>query len=337
MTTSLPAQQGVLLPWKDVAMTGGQPEATNRLGWDELPPPLREAIRERAGAEVVQVRSSRTGFSAGFAGVLELVDGRRLFVKAGDGATNAETASLHRREAHASRWIPPGLAPRLLWSFASGAWVVLALEAIDGRHPGNPWSDEDLERALRAQADLSRVAAPPDAAPVAPVVAEMMTGWQSMRTTEDARGLPEWLRPRVDEMAAWEGERTRAAAEGRSVVHLDLRSDNMLIDAAGRVHLVDWPHAGAGAPWLDVAFLAPTVPVEGGPPAAEVFRRSPLAAAAPPEDVRVVVAGWAGRLLWASRQPDPPGIPTLRAFQAAQARTTLEWLRELLDGRPVTG
>lgn len=317
-------------------MTAGEPKATNRLRWEGLPLPLRAEIVERSGSPVREARASSTGFSAGFAGVLDLLDGRRIFVKAGDGATNAETAALHRREARNGRWLPTGLAPRPLWSFEWETWVVLGMEAIDGRHPGSPWSEEDLSRVLQAQAELSRVLAPPEAEPVGSVVADMLNGWRSMRATGDFSGVPHWLLPHVDEFAGWEGSRTEEAAAGESLVHFDLRNDNLLVDRLGRVHLLDWPHAGAGAPWLDLAFFAPTVSLDIGPRAGEVFARSPLAHVVPRDDLRVIVSGWAGRLIWASRQPHPPGIPTLRAFQAAQARTTLDWLRELLDGSGVS-
>jgi len=39
--------------------------------------------------------------------------------------------------------------------------------------------------------------------------------------------------------------------------------------------------------------------------------------------------GLAGR----GRQPDPPGLPTVRAFQRAQSAVTNAWLRRLWRGR----
>ena len=39
------------------------------------------------------------------------------------------------------------------------------------------------------------------------------------------------------------------------------------------------------------------------------------------------VVGLLGYLVWNSRQPDPPGIPTLRAFQRRLADGVTTWLR----------
>jgi hypothetical protein len=49
---------------------------------------------------------------------------------------------------------------------------------------------------------------------------------------------------------------------------------------------------------------------------------------AAPKAVTSVLAAFAGLMEEARRRPPPPGIPTLRAFQAAQADTAGAWLRQ---------
>jgi hypothetical protein len=41
-----------------------------------------------------------------------------------------------------------------------------------------------------------------------------------------------------------------------------------------------------------------------------------------------MVAALAGFFCWHGSQPDPPGLPTLRAFQRAQGAIALDWLRQ---------
>jgi hypothetical protein len=41
-----------------------------------------------------------------------------------------------------------------------------------------------------------------------------------------------------------------------------------------------------------------------------------------------VIASYSGYLLAHARRPAPPGIPTVRAFQAAQGEVAVAWLRE---------
>jgi len=47
-----------------------------------------------------------------------------------------------------------------------------------------------------------------------------------------------------------------------------------------------------------------------------------------------VLAGIAGYFLHTSRLPDPPGLPTVRAFQRAQGDALLPWLKANLS-RPL--
>ena len=53
-----------------------------RLDWRDLPRHVRTRIAELAGAQVTAEISATSGFSPGFAAVLELADGRGVFVKA---------------------------------------------------------------------------------------------------------------------------------------------------------------------------------------------------------------------------------------------------------------
>jgi hypothetical protein len=48
---------------------------------------------------------------------------------------------------------------------------------------------------------------------------------------------------------------------------------------------------------------------------------------AAPDDITAALTGVAGYFLDAARRPAPPGLPTVRGFQAAQGASTLEWLK----------
>lgn len=49
------------------------------------------------------------------------------------------------------------------------------------------------------------------------------------------------------------------------------------------------------------------------------------------DDITAVLAGLTGYFLDAARQPSPRGLPTVRAFQAAQGERTLAWLKTRVD------
>ncbi len=50
----------------------------------------------------------------------------------------------------------------------------------------------------------------------------------------------------------------------------------------------------------------------------------------PDEAIDAVVCSLAGYFTVQALDPPPPGIPTVRAFQAAQGRIALDWLRKRL-------
>lgn len=76
--------------------------------------------------------------------------------------------------------------------------------------------------------------------------------------------------------------------------------------------------------WL--AF-APSVYMQDGPKPEELLKTVPLGAV-DAGAINAVIASLTGYFLAYSLRPPPPGIPTVRAFQAAQGKIALAWLRE---------
>ncbi len=117
-----------------------------------------------------------------------------------------------------------------------------------------------------------------------------------------------------------------AHLDGDSLVHLDLRADNLLI-SGGRAVLLDWPHACSGPAWLDLLALLFEVDRLGGEDLAEeVLRTSTLTRDVDPHVLTTVLAGFAVFFLTRAGEPDPPGLPTLRAFQRAQGEALQHWV-----------
>jgi hypothetical protein len=84
-------------------------------------------------------------------------------------------------------------------------------------------------------------------------------------------------------------------------------------------------------PWAQVPAALRAAPEQppGGAVTAVITQPGgyPVTRGADPAAVTAVVAALAGYLIHQSRRPDPPGIPTVRAFQAAQGKAALDWLR----------
>lgn len=310
-----------------------------RLGWQDLPRPVRARIADRVGAEVIAETGATSGFSPGFASVLELGDGREVFVKAVSAEQNPHSPELARREIAVAAALPDDLpAPRLLWSDDDGTWVVLGFEAVHGRSPVLPWRPDDLVRVLAAVDTLAEVtpATPHGLEPVTRTLADDFTGWRKLAEgppmlLEQAAALAgepgAWALEHLDALIAQES-RWAEAASGDTLVHGDLRGDNVILDES-TCWLVDWPHAAVGAPWLDLVLMLPSVAMQGGGEPGAIFRAQRVAADVDDDALRTVLTALAGYFAHGALQPAPPGIPNLRRFQAAQALATLDWLRSL--------
>lgn len=161
-----------------------------------------------------------------------------------------------------------------------------------------------------------------------PALAEdEFTGFRELLASQAAgrqlAGIDPWVERNLGALAAREAE---WPARGTTLLHTDIRADNILI-RDGRVYVVDWPHAAVGPRWADLVFMLPSVSMQGGPDPWELFDAQPLSAAADRDAVVTVLGGLTGFFLCEARKPPPPGLPTLRPFQAAQGAAALRWLK----------
>jgi hypothetical protein len=67
--------------------------------------------------------------------------------------------------------------------------------------------------------------------------------------------------------------------------------------------------------------------MQGGPDPERLLGRARSADGADPDAITAVVTAVAGYFTWQAQLPPPPGLPTVRAFQAAQGEPARAWLR----------
>jgi aminoglycoside phosphotransferase (APT) family kinase protein len=305
----------------------------NRLEWHELPSRLLAAIETAAGGPVRSAASQPGGFSPGMASVLRLEDRRSVFVKAVNADRNPESPEMHRREAAVLRALPAAVpAPSLLWSYDDGDWVALMTGVVDGRPPAQPWRPDELTAFLDAAATLAGqlTPAPLPAPTVQEYFSEDFTGWRRLAGAPGAAGLlPPWARRLLPRLAELEQGWPQAAG-GATLLHADLRADNVLFTDRGVV-TVDWPHACVGAAWVDLLLALPSIAMHGGGDPQELWSGYGPARAADPDAVTAVLAAVTGFFLWGSTQPPPPNLERVRGFQRAQGEAGLAWLRRRID------
>jgi hypothetical protein len=128
-----------------------------------------------------------------------------------------------------------------------------------------------------------------------------------------------WLERAMPALLAAEAA---AVLDGDDLLHVDARSDNVCL-LPGRVVFVDWNVPARGNRAFDLAFLAPSLRLEGGPLPEEIAPdQGPLAA---------VAAGY-----FAARAGLPPvaDAPRVRWIQLRQLRVALPWAARALGLAP---
>ncbi|MEJ7839033.1 MAG: aminoglycoside phosphotransferase family protein [Thermomicrobiales bacterium] len=313
----------------EIPRAGGQ-----RQNWSELPGSIVEEIEVFLGDQIISATTLPGGFSPGIAARLTTSSGQHRFVKAVSSEVNADAVRFHRREIRVCTGlnaIPELPVPSLLWSFDAedSPWTVLMFEHINGRQPAEPWVDAELDRCVDALNDLaSKLAPTPLSLPVVePVRIEGASGtnpWPSLRCRLGSVSDQQILQ--LADLCA----DVPAALQGNSLLHSDLRADNMLLGDDGQVYTVDWPHASIGASWVDPLCMVPSVEMQGGPSAGELFDRFDAARDADDDAVTTVLAAIAGYFVSYSLEPEIPSLPGLRAFQAAQGAVSMRWLGQRL-------
>jgi hypothetical protein len=301
-----------------------------RRDWSELPQHVVSALEAALDGEIVAAETQPGGFSPGVAARVVLAGGRRVFVKAVAHEPNPESPEFHRREARIIGALPVDVpAPRLLWTLDEGkeGWVVLALEDVEGREPSLPWRPDELGRVLAAVEELhtALTPSPVDAGSAGAVLEEKVNAWRVLAADTPAE-LDQWSQRHLDDLVELEGAVADAVA-GDTLLHFDLRADNILL-ACERVYFVDWPHATVGASWLDLVAFAPSVAMQGGPEPEDLLLRWSAAGEADQHAVSAAVASVAGFFTYRALLPPPPGLPTLRSFQAAQGEVARQWLAQ---------
>jgi Ser/Thr protein kinase RdoA (MazF antagonist) len=246
-----------------------------------------------------------------------------VFVKAipADHALAADYLAEARCAAALPDRVPAG---RLRFCAPAAGWVLLCFTDLPGRHPDLTVPAE-LGAVLATVRRLAEVLTP-NPVPGLPAAGEaldpVLRGWRSFAAQGPPPDLDGWSARHLPALAELEAG-WAAAAAGGTLLHADLRPDNMVLTDAGAVAVVDWAGACVGAAWVDLVLLLCSV---GGVDAEAIVRGHPVTRGVDPAAIDAVVCAVAGCWERESRQPPVPDSPYLRRFQARNAVLTRAWL-----------
>ncbi len=257
--------------------------------------------------------------------VVGLPDGGSAFVKVAGFDYTADWLREEHRAYRALEGLP--FLPRLLGWDDDGVAPVLALEDLSGAQWPPPWNDARVDAVLGALEAL-HASAPAESLPPADESQFGQDGWPAVAADPEpalATGLcsRRWL---TEHLPALAEASAQAQIGGASVLHFDVRSDNLcLVD--DRAILVDWNNACVGNPVLDTAAWLPSLRSEGGPPPDRVLPDGT-------PGLPALASLLAGYFCARAGLPNIPQAPHARPLQLAQARTSLPWAARLLGLPP---
>ncbi|WP_405140699.1 aminoglycoside phosphotransferase family protein [Sphaerisporangium sp. NBC_01403] len=301
-----------------------------RPSWSDLPSELRDLITTRLGSAVVTADVQGGGFSPGAAARLGLAGGDRAFVKAIP--ADHVLAGKYQVEAETADRLPSAIpAPRLRWHGTSAGWIVLIFDDIEGRHPDLSPGSADIPTVVPAVSDMVELLTPSPLSGLPQASAgrvRWLHGWRELADSPPS-DLGGWEQQHLHELADLETLWGRHA-DGTTLVHGDIRPDNLLITTSNRTgFVVDWAQPCQGAAWQDLTDLVPHLIMAGNTPgAAEKALVGARAWDLVPSDVITsYAAAYAGYWTRMSRQPAPPGVPNLRNYQRRAAAAAIAWTR----------
>jgi aminoglycoside phosphotransferase (APT) family kinase protein len=307
----------------------------DRPHWSDLPGDLRAAIEGRLGGPVTTATTAGGGFTRGFAAVLDLADGDRVFVKAASMRTQPEMVEWYGRDTAITAALPERVpAPRPRWASTIAGYFVVCFDAIDGRMPALPWDPAELQVTLDAWTVTAAALREPSAPLLRlghPRFADMVRDDLSL-WTEIAAGrapmppAPPTATARLRELVALEAA-LPAYADTPGLMHCDLRLDNVLIDRTGAAWICDWNWMCFGPAWFDTVALLLTA-YASGLDADALFTAHPTAAEAPPDGLDAALAALTGFLLSRGAGEQTGASRHVRSHQRWSGAQALAWLAE---------
>ena len=278
---------------------------------------IEERVAAAAGRPLRSLRPVETrGYAAAFHAIAEFDDGTTAFVKAG---AEEITSGFLRDELRFYERVRAPFMPELL-GLDGGDPPLLVIEDLSAARWPPPWDDRAIEKVRETLAAVSATPPPDWVEPIAVERDWLLGGWADVEADpEPFMGLAlcsaEWLDRALPVLRA---AAESAPIEGDSLLHLDVRSDNICLTERGAV-LVDWNLVHTGNPDLDIAAWLPSLHAEGGPAPERLLSGAGGLAAA-----------LAGFFLSRAGLPPPPTAPRVREVQLAQGEVALGWAcREL--------
>jgi hypothetical protein len=289
---------------------------------EAVSPLLRQRLERALRTRVVDLSAVEgRGYTHALRCLAELSDGRRVFIKS---AVDGMSSDWLRAEYKVYAGVEGSFLPRLV-AFLDDELPILVLEDLSDAHWPPPWRQGDVEAVLKALDAIGSTLPPAGVPPVTALQEHLASGWAQVGDDpEPFLGLRLCSRSWLDSaLPVLRAAAEKAPLEGDSLLHFDVRSDNIGI-GDGRAVLVDWNWACVGNPLFDLAGWLPSLYAEGGPAPERLL----------PEGAAEFAALLAGYFAAHAGLQPPRTAPRVREVQLTQLRVALPWAARALGIEP---
>ncbi len=292
---------------------------------------VRDRIAALLGTRVIDARSPVGGYTPAQRWIVTLADGRTAFAKTGIDVETSRVATWLRTEHRAYTDIHEAFMPRVLGWDDTDEQPLLLLEDLSGAHWPPPWSPEHIGAIEAMLESVARTTPPEWVDDLETRERPHLSGWARVQQDpERFLGLEicteAWLARHIDTLLKIG---VSAVLSGESLVHFDVRSDNLcLIQAHGALapKIIDWNHLGRGSAEVDRVLWLSSLQREGGPPPWELV-----------PDSRGISALLSGYFAAQAGLPPIPTAPGVRNLQREQLDVVLHWAIRELGLEPLDG
>jgi hypothetical protein len=285
---------------------------------DEL---SQQRVAQLAGKPPTSWRRIARGYTPAERWQVTFADGSRAFAKFG---STPATAQWLRAERAVYGKLSARFMPTVLGYAEHAERPLLLLEDLSDAWWPPPWRPGDVERLLETMREVAATPVARGALPELESERGRFAGWLNVERDPAAflsLGLCSqgWLESALPSLLL---AQDLALLAGTELVHGDLRSDNLCL-ADGRVVLVDWNGARRGNSAHDLAALAPSLRLEGGPLPDELVPSEGALGA--------LICGFFAANAGLRPIPDAPMV---RKIQLRQLRIALPWAARALGLPP---
>lgn len=322
--------------------------------WSDVPLSLVTEIEIILKSKIIKSEIVWGGYSPSASFHVILENKEEYFIKGTHPGQTAHGAEMMRQEISAYNNIPylKGISSHYIDSVSLGGekdWLLGIWKFIEGAEKCRPWTKDKITKIIRTLANLHQNTEYKDIKEHVSKACETnhvsdfvlgTAGWRKF-TSIDKKNNFCALFENPDQGYAWLEEILPIFKNAldhlpnikikESLLHFDLRSDNILFDAKGDVRLLDWPDICWGPILFDLVGFFPSVQGESDLNCIDLMRiyQDISGLSFDEEDQFAVLASISGYFADNAYRNVPPALPRLRWIQKLQLDSCLDWAYKL--------